>query len=976
MFSILNKIPQLSKWLDRHSSTQPPWSTCELGLSEGDYQGLLRDLIKITQGEFREISRRRARVATIQKTAVSEYDLLGFALTVAMSECGRRESIEGQFWTPIARKFANAEWCHQIFTVAEQPTQLCRDLLENAAYHFNLRHVHGRVGGQNWYVSLLLQIGFTRRGFERRLPEWLAGAPAPISVGCLLGLEGERILRSAAFSSLWDGLWHYRKGNRTKEQALSCLESSRCWIMPEWRDTLIRLALERRDMDSRYDGGRNTFEEPEAIDEETDSSFLAQPCLVWNGSDAPVFKTEFINLATLPLCQKPHYVVRIGTREIRLIRQPDGAYIPMERELRLSSLAPVQTAEIIAPSGEVVASQTLQLYPDDAEISVFDLRTGYLLGDPDSLSLKGDHPHAIVLTADLLTNPVPNAEYPLDSQGKKIFLFQPLDDAWIRVCLDGETFCDIGSVARPQLSHNIHDIQLRWENAHGKNNTGQGIASLQLPENYCLRRVRKDGKTIYSKQKAGRSLSDFKQLDNAHMSRPSSTWEIGPFAISPSDYLNDIRLDLCIHYEGSTFNIRRHLAIPYLGVWWQHDNIISEFSSKKPIHTAYAKKDRFLVKLDQASDMKVDNDTAVESHRRHALMEGACFHRHLSGVPKPFGQLHGYGQPLVVRDGIYNQTENKLIISDSVIDTGCIVELCAPNGDMPHLKLHQPLWTQEDHRIIVVRPDLSLKSFSCKTPAGKENIIELPPEALAENYLTIGLFYRGARLGSIWNHKQYGIFDGPPANVGKIIRIIRVFKCPILSQQCAGMLRQLLHENIPTFVETWMPESNNPIQIDNLEFEAPGLDDGSAYAFSELAGLNPIDIDGGTAEILIGRYDDDPTASHEKTLEALDKTLRELSRLSPCLAAGAVRAWLMDPYIISNKEYSKKLTSELCQRLLEGKTETQLLEQASQIAKADTQFIERHLRGRQMPNWNINVSRLILIAPFRFLITRAFLNGL
>jgi hypothetical protein len=984
------KITQIQKWLGQHKiSTQSQWSTCELSLTEIDYQTLLDTLKKNLDSEdFRKISHFRQQQPLFPYKPTSDYDWLGLVLTITISECARRESSEGRFWTPIARKFLDAHWHGCMFTFAGQPTQMCRELLENAARHFNLRHVYGRDGGMNWYVSLLLQIGFTQRGFAMRLPEWLAGAPVPLAIGYLLGTEGEGSLHCPAFSSLWDNLWQYRRNKHSEKQVRNALKSNTlsAWILPEWVDELVCLARERRHLDKHYIattgvGATNDDEENEHGDE-----FLAQPHFIWNHPDAPIFKSEFVNLNILKELSEPDYALLIAKREItRLIRQPNGAYSPLQRDITLPSLAPAQLAEIVAPSGISIYSQTLKLYTPDEELSIFDLKTGCIITNPDEAALDGSHGHAIILTEDLRTIPQSDADHTLKSINKKMLYFQPLGEAQIQISLDEEVLWNIGSANRPQHSIDIDGIQLRWENAFARIDGNDGIISLELPKACILRHLRKDGKNIAFSQKNGRHMADFGQLDTACVDGQTSTWKIGPFQITPNDHLNSVSMDLHIRYKGCSFHIRRRIVTIDSGVWWQHDGKTRMFSDQKPLYAAHAERDSFLVKLNLPPGIINDSNKIKEFYKKHALIEGGFFHRRLNGMAKPFGRLHGFGQPLVVRDDIYNQTKDLVKIVDSVIDTGLLTALRIPDDDLPYLELYQPLYPQDEHRIIIVKSDLSIRSFPCAALTEKKNFaLALSLDALEGDYLAIGIFFQGCRLGSIWNHTQYGIFKTPPpVDVKKIIHIIRLFKYPILSSRCRDATRQLLHQHITAFVETWMTE-NDDVEIDGITFKSPGLDEGSAYAFSELMGLDTLFIDGETAEELIGRYDDAPCGKFtdsaafrsQKILKALDTTLRELSRLSPWLAASVIRVWIEDfKSEFPDGTTATSLTDTLCNNLLGGMTETQLLEQISQLTKTDDHFIRALLQNRQIPHWKNNVRRLLHIGQFRALFTRAFLKG-
>ncbi|MDD4018446.1 MAG: hypothetical protein PHV28_10940 [Kiritimatiellae bacterium] len=149
---------KVTDWAERFTD-KPEWSVCEIGLSEEDYRALFDDLKQIEQGCF-----------------LKPPEWLGLALTVALAECGRRHAGEDNFWVPVSRLFADISWKEKIFNHAGQPTSKCRKMLEDTARHFRLRHVYGNEDTMEWYVSMRLQFGFTRKGFERRLPGYSQAA--------------------------------------------------------------------------------------------------------------------------------------------------------------------------------------------------------------------------------------------------------------------------------------------------------------------------------------------------------------------------------------------------------------------------------------------------------------------------------------------------------------------------------------------------------------------------------------------------------------------------------------------------------------------------------------------------------------------------------------------------------------------------------------------------------------------------------
>src|SRR5262249_8757523 len=139
-----------------------------------------------------------------------EYPLqaaFGLLMMLWISGCARREAEEGWLWRWIPKEAINDKEARRLLFTQEQPAPFLKELLEVSARRFKLRHVFGRAGVQQWIDTIFLQFGFTRRGFERRLTEWLARQAPPQAVRSLLDLE----MGSASFRDLWEALRNYRQ---------------------------------------------------------------------------------------------------------------------------------------------------------------------------------------------------------------------------------------------------------------------------------------------------------------------------------------------------------------------------------------------------------------------------------------------------------------------------------------------------------------------------------------------------------------------------------------------------------------------------------------------------------------------------------------------------------------------------------------------------------------------------------------------
>ena len=951
MTTILDNLPALNALLPQlPAASARPWSTCELRLDEERLAELSRQLLDLPRLRFDRFLQEQALVTRVAGHPMSSRRLLGLALTIVMSEFGRRDATEGCFWTAIARRFVEAAFYTRLFTSTGQPTSLSRELLEQTARGFNLRHIYGLEGHHSWYSSLLLQFGFTRKGFERRLAEWLAGQIPPLAVQMLLY---DPRLRAASFHQLWDALWNYRRGNRTTEQTRNVLTSS-CWALPGWADTLLRAAKERRELDALPQGDDW---ESEADDSD---SFLSVPFVVWEPSSSPCLRAEVVRLAELSL-EAPEYTIRIADQCAgRLLRQSDGSYRTDNGGMVSCPLVPgVIRAELVGPLEEVTASQELEVSDPHAEVTLFNAGTGTQVVEQDGSALAANQSYLLLLSEDLEVIPKPVVEHRCGETGFKLVALPALTAGLITVSLEGEILWELG--VTPRRAVDCSEVKLVWGNRFDDGNAGAGYVRLLLPAGWELRRARKDFRTL-----------DFTEL-------PGGGLQSEAFAITPDDHVRDARFELHLRHHGHRVRKSCRLSIPSKGVLWQKrgEQEYKAFDPEKPLYTFSAHHDRFLFRLMEPRGMS-DQGEIGRYYRNHVLMEGVFFHRRLGKKPVSLGQLHGFGQQLVVKAGAFNSNEIILKVADAVFDTGILTMFKCSSEQPPAVELRSPISPSAEHQLLVVGTDLKVTAHPFAVVEGTKNhrlVITTP--CFPESHVAIGLFYRGVRLGSLWKHQETHRL-GEHAAAGEeealhVARVIRVFKLPVLSNSYFRLGRSIALENIAAFVAAWIDEQ--PIVLDGIELKSPGLDEGAAYAFSELMQLDPFSFEPAAVDELVEMFAGQDCLRQPEW--ALTMTATELSRLSPLLAATVVKQWQS----VHSAHYPPGVTRSAVlpgvrAQLLGGQTEEQLVAQVSQALQADEHFVRRHLQTRLIPAWKSNVRSMQHLLPFRMLLTRAFLNGL
>src|SRR5579863_1472582 len=172
----------------------------------------------------------------------SQREMFGALLLILASEVCRAKSTEDAVWPAVTAVLQADKASFPGLFVGGQPTTACKNAVVAGARRLKLRNLIDRYGAQEYFDTLKLQFGFTRRGAVRRLPEWLDGLGLPIAVRILTGGEPEYgDLQSSSFNDLWNALHDFRR-SRVSDEYTSALLQASPWIRPEWASELMRAA--------------------------------------------------------------------------------------------------------------------------------------------------------------------------------------------------------------------------------------------------------------------------------------------------------------------------------------------------------------------------------------------------------------------------------------------------------------------------------------------------------------------------------------------------------------------------------------------------------------------------------------------------------------------------------------------------------------------------------------------------------------
>jgi hypothetical protein len=217
-----------------------PRSLVEAGFTDKEIEELREWFVERWELPFWCDDRLRQEAAA----GASRQEMIGaLILILATAQC-REHADEDSVWPAVTKAFRSSKGYPALF-VAGQPTAPCKRAMAAGVRRLGLRNLIDRQGKQEYFDTLRLQFGFTRRGAEKRLAEWLAGF-VPLPVKILSGEDLECIdLRSESFSVLWKALKKFRDNHVAREYTRLVLEASP-WVRHDWIEGLLEVAAKGR----------------------------------------------------------------------------------------------------------------------------------------------------------------------------------------------------------------------------------------------------------------------------------------------------------------------------------------------------------------------------------------------------------------------------------------------------------------------------------------------------------------------------------------------------------------------------------------------------------------------------------------------------------------------------------------------------------------------------------------------------------
>lgn len=836
-----------------------PRSLCEIKADEDDYQWLCDWVGQVTPYQLRRwLEGIRSRKIALQSDNLnlSYAEAIGCLLLLLASESARRRASEGQVWPAIRRRFTESS--SSVLFVQGQPQRVFKDAIEAVARKLHLRHVFGIEGTQNYYLTVYLQFGFTQKGMER-LAYWLAGQPSTQAIMYLLGDQGQWLV-SQSFVRLWDALRNFRRNNITEAQARQTLADNP-WTLPDWTDELLRQARRHHELGTAGAGQAGS-------NEQAPPQFLENPRLWWSWPAVPRFTTSVVNLADFDLTAE-RYQVKSGTAVLTtLVATDDGTYSSHPEEIMLPSDSPKFVVSILDSHGIAQASQLLELWDGNEDVEMFDLQTGKRL-DAYGERRTRNKEYGLLASIDLEIEPsnLPFHEIGFGDSAKKLYLLPSSNEHPVRVILFDEEIWNssIDGGALPKQPRP----------AWAKMITTTPIpAHVQLGYNERIRirisGIGSDAELLYVRI-GGKPLDFCSEDDSNFLTEEFDV--ISEVAAQTSLAFPEIKTKLGIRQGTERATVEHTNALNVSGILRASDDGWQAVKHEEKILVNDAKRVPFKLFLPSIGQ---DVD-------RFALLEGPVFLKRLWRLPRPLGQLGGYGAPLELRPP-YNFTDSKIVVATEVYDPGIFEWVLIGDNAKIRLYFSHPIEPSYGHTIVlwnIGKPLVVLEAVEHIELQGCEWNISVPDLSFGDGF--VALAYDGVKIGSWWpTMPDWSSVSGVDVTM-ETAALLKWMHSPIVSPAWLDNVRSFAQRYPAQTLAAWLLDEGLPSSLCQSTVDE---EQWSAAIRQVFSGWVPDTISTWEIITVLGKASpDDP----------ISEALQVLVRQDPLLMGRVARVWIGSP---------------------------------------------------------------------------------
>lgn len=897
---------QIAYWFGRILKGMPkdrPWSLVEIALSEDDFELLKVACEQLTAPSIRSILDSPNRLA-----GYSRETQVGAVLLLVEAETARRHASEGTLWAAIYRQISWREDTAKFLFNQGQPNSRHRAMLEAAARELDLRRAFGEDSAQEWYQSVFLQFGFSKKGFEKRLPEWLAGQNLPRSVDRLLN---DSRYSSPTFAKLWEALHDFRQGAVERAYLESALAVSP-WVLPEWHESIISLSRS-----PISETGRGTISADEASADSSNPSegrsqggFLVPPELrLENGV------LEFVCRVELPpeleLTEDSYDVTVAGQSLARILQQSDGSYLVTPEEIAVSSDSGTIVAQLRDRHGVVVATQIVTLWDPNEDVDAYVLRSGRRISPwSRDFAEKGT---LLIYASDLRIEPARLTRGSVGNGSRHVALLSSKDAVTARLFLGDELLWTPNTRVVPAWSERVcfdTQFQPRESPTHFR-------IRIFHPSDVVVASIRCRGQILecQSTSQTG-AQTELLPLDETH-------WDS-----------EEIRFTVLLRKDDERADLRYRTPLRLGGHLWRRGEKWE------------------LLPSSLACDIDEFRNARIRLSPPESIIKGVGWHlfegqRWIAPVDQRsqrISDLDGWGAPLTLRTGPYNSCQDEQHLIRGLTNHGIIqdVEFRDDGGVSVHLR--RAIAPDSSHALVLLgyegqfiqipAPDLACLQLDSNGSIPSWDLPSTAIELIGSRPASVAIAYDGSWLGSWWADDWSRVLsprsetDGRAVNVGEtdLAQALRWFHLPLLSPDNAASVREFAFAFPVTVLTAWLSSKSSDRLVQSTAGEA-----WASVARSIFADWQPKESD---AVQLEGYLESALSDGNEIRLKAATVAL---TVVSPILAARFLRVRLRE--LRSNDANArdvKALPAILRQEFLKRQSENDLIQSVAQdVARSD-----------------------------------------
>jgi hypothetical protein len=726
--------------------------------------------------------------------------------------------------------------------------------------------------------------------------------------------------------------------------------------LPEWIPELLQQAIARIELNY---ASNHQSTDLLSLEEDSAAMFLDQPTISWDTFGTPHFTCRLVHLSFFNL-RESVYNIMVGDRICGSLRQDaDGIYrASPSDEITLPLTSPLLVASLVASDGSIVQNQTLQLWNESEDISVFAVTTGTPI-DPWKHIMTPQKSYYLLLSADLEIQPPPVSWHHLNTR-TRLYLLEKNWPAHTQVLLEGAALWQpkLSFASVPEVQLHKDALEIRLYDTFAPLTFARPLRlQISHPHNYIVAFLRSAGQPISFHQ---------------HTATLTVT---EPIILQPSmfSFKNSTALELIVGVRSTTSQTLTRLPyaieIALIGVALLSKDGWIPLDATQSLNIEDAKRQlmRFYL-LDAENWPLLEGDTWIDNAWQK---------------PKSLQASVGLGAPLKVQRSAYNASaldQPQQVVAE-VINTGCLktirledewnisertldVQLTRP---IEPDQAHAIVWWDQAGTYILLQPE----HWEFSQEDGMHWSVILP--ALCTHPLAIGIAYAGSWLGT-WYSKDWSqiLSISSSLQAPMLAALIRWFHLPIMSQDIFHRVQQFSCTYALETLPTWLQEQ---CPLPDLQFTSG--DDGW------LAAIRIIFFDWQpTSNVgnLVDRLADPSPLNDPLTLAS--QMVWKLARVNPILMAKTVHAWIKRICIPQwGIAQSSTLIKQLLHEIAElhkqeslAKKQNILIQELATVMNVDTNFIQRSLLERALPALHghaiapidrENIAVAMQIEPFR-----------